>query len=428
MNIKILKKKIANKKTNIGLIGVGYVAIKLLLEFSRKGYRIYCYDIDYKKLENLKKGISPISYISNNEIEKIKNKIVINRNFENISECDIIIICLPTPLKKNKPDLSHIHNVFNQIKKKLRKWQTIILESTTYPGSTEEIFKSFLERKFQLDKNFFLIYSPERENPGMKNLSYNKIPKVVSGLGTNSKLIGKQIYSSIFSKIILTSSIQIAELTKLLENIYRSINIALINELKMLTHKLGLDLNETINAAKSKPFGFAEFRPGPGVGGHCIPIDPLYLSWLAKKNNFDAKFIKLASEINIKTTKWCINQINKNIKKFNLTKILLIGIAYKKNIEDTRESAGIKIFEYFKSKKMKIDYFDPYVKKHIFEINKKKKNYFSINKKFFKKYDAFIICADHDIIDYNKLKNFNKVIFDIRGRYNKVKSDKIISI
>jgi UDP-N-acetyl-D-glucosamine dehydrogenase len=416
-----IEKKITNKKIKIGIIGVGYVGIKLVIEFANKNFKIHCFDKDLKKLKKIKSGISPFSYIKNHEFNKVSKNIIINSDFKKIPDCDVVIICLPTPLKNNKPDLSQITSAWFKIKNFIRKYQLIILESTTYPGTTEEIFLKDLNSKFEIDKNIFLSYSPERENPGNNEFSYKQIPKIVSGIGSNSKNLSGTLYSQIVKKIVYVENIRVAEMSKLLENIYRSVNIALINELKMLTHKLKINLHDVIDAAKTKPFGFQEFRPGPGVGGHCIPIDPLYLSWIAKKKNFKTRFIDLASQTNIQTTKWTINKIKLNLKRKKINKILLLGLAYKKNIEDTRESSAIKIFENLKNNNFKIDYCDPFVKKHDFKIKDKKIFIKSIsnNISLFKNYDAFILCADHDIFNYKKLIKINKLIFDLRGRYRK---------
>ena len=414
-------KKIRGRDFKIGVIGVGYVGINLVLEFANKNFKIYCFDKDFDKLKKIRSGISPFSYINNDKFSKLKKKIVINRDFKKIADCDAIIICLPTPLRYNKPDLSQIIETWDKIKKYIRKYQLLILESTTYPGTTEQIFLTNLKSRFTIDKDIFLSYSPERENPGDNKFSFNQIPKVVSGIGINSKYLSGNLYSKIIKKIVYVKNIKVAEMSKLLENIYRSVNIALINELKMLSHKLEINLHDVIDAAKTKPFGFQEFRPGPGVGGHCIPIDPLYLSWIAKKKNFKTKFIELASKTNIQTTKWTINNIKLNLRKKKIRKVLLLGIAYKKNIEDTRESSAIKIFENLRSGNFKVDYCDPYVKKHDFNIKGRKKIIKSMDNNFslFKNYDAFILCADHNIFDYQKLIKLNKVIFDLRGRYHK---------
>ena len=426
MRVKNFINNIKKRKINIGVIGVGYVGIKLVLEFAKKNFSVYCFDQDFQKLKKIKSGNSPFSYIKNEEFIKIKKKIIINKDFKKIPNCDVIIICLPTPLKYNKPDLSQITNTWLKIKNLIKKNQLIVLESTTYPGTTEEIFLKHLSLKFKIDENIFLSYSPERENPGDKKFAFKQIPKIVSGIGKNSKILCGQLYSNIVNKVVYVESIKVAEMSKLLENIYRSVNIALINELKMLSYKLKINLHDVIDAAKTKPFGFQEFRPGPGVGGHCIPIDPLYLSWIAKKKNFETKFIELASKTNVQTTKWTINKILFNLKKKNIKNILLLGIAYKKNIEDTRESSGIKIFEYFRNNNFKIDYCDPYIKRHDFKIKKKNKIIKSINYSFtlFKKYDAFILCTDHDVFNFKKLVKLNKTIFDLRGRYHKIILDK----
>ena len=417
-----------NKDYKVGIIGVGYVGIQLVIQFAKKKIYVECYDKDYDKIKKIKSGKSPFSYINDSVFKKISKNISINKNFKSITKCDAIILCLPTPLRKNKPDLSQIKDVWNELKNFIRKNQLIILESTSYPGTTEEIFVKYLKSNFELGKNIFLAYSPERENPGDKNFEFSKIPKIVSGINEKSKLLAGRLYSKIVNKVVYVDKIKIAEMAKLLENIYRSVNIALVNELKIFSKRINLDINKVIDAAKTKPFGFQEFRPGPGVGGHCIPIDPLYLSWLAKKHSFNTKFIELASRTNIQTTKWTINQIKKIIKNKKIKKILILGIAYKKNIEDTRESSGVKIFEKLKENKEQIEYCDPFVNKHEFNINNKtvfinsKKN----SENVFKKYDCFILCADHDVFNYKKINKTNKYIIDLRARFSNEKDNKKI--
>ncbi len=417
-----------NKDYKVGIIGVGYVGIQLVIQFAKKKIYVECYDKDYDKIKKIKSGKSPFSYINDSVFKKISKNISINKNFKSITKCDAIILCLPTPLRKNKPDLSQIKDVWNELKNFIRKNQLIILESTSYPGTTEEIFVKYLKSNFELGKNIFLAYSPERENPGDKNFEFSKIPKIVSGINEKSKLLAGRLYSKIVNKVVYVDKIKIAEMAKLLENIYRSVNIALVNELKIFSKRINIDINKVIDAAKTKPFGFQEFRPGPGVGGHCIPIDPLYLSWLAKKHSFNTKFIELASRTNIQTTKWTINQIKKIIKNKKIKKILILGIAYKKNIEDTRESSGVKIFEKLKENKKQIEYCDPFVNKYEFNINNKpvfinsKKN----SENVFKKYDCFILCADHDVFNYKKLNKTNKYIIDLRARFSNEKDNKKI--
>ena len=306
----------------------------------------------------------------------------------------------------------------------------IILESTTYPGCTENLFCEDLEKKFKIDKEIFLSYSPERENPGDENYDFKNTPKVVSGVGYNSLNLCKILYNIITEKTVTAPSIKIAEMSKLLENIYRSINIALINELKIATRKLDLDLYKVIEIAETKPFGFQKFLPGPGTGGHCIPIDPLYFSWLSKKSGFDVKFIKLSSQINEFRTKWIIQKIISIAKKLKFSKVLLLGMSYKKNIEDTRESASIKIFQEIYKKKLTINYCDPFNKKFIFKINNRKlfKKSLQLNKRTISKHDIIIISTDHDIFDYELIKSTKKTIIDLRGKFKNFNSKNIYQL
>jgi UDP-N-acetyl-D-glucosamine dehydrogenase len=327
---------------------------------------------------------------------------------------------LPTPLKLGKPDLSDIKKSWDQIKSYIQPGQLIILESTTYPGCTEDIFLNFLNKNFIIDKNIFLSYSPERENPGDKNYNFKNTPKIVSGIGKNSLILCKALYSTIVKRVYEAPNIKIAEASKLLENIYRSINIALINELSMACHKLNMNIYDIINLASTKPFGFSKFLPGPGTGGHCIPIDPIYFSWMSKKKGVDVKFIKLSAKINEYRTKWVLSKIKKIIKKFKKTKILLLGLAYKKNIEDTRESAPVKILKNLKkNKKILVDFCDPFVKKYYIQKSNKKVEIKSIPnaENSFEKYDIIIVATDHDIFNYNKIIGLNKILIDLRGRF-----------
>lgn len=428
-----LLKKINNKKLNIGILGVGYVGIKLVLAFSIGKNKIYCFDQDKNKIKTLTKLQSPFSYIKDSEIKKASQHLMLDNKFSDIAKCDAIIICLPTPLKNNKPDLSHLLNGWKKIKPFIRSGQIIILESTTYPGCTEDIFGDYLKKKFLVDKNIFLSYSPERENPGDKNFGFHNTPKVISGIGKNSLIICKMIYKLIVNDVKVSPTIKVAEASKLLENIYRSVNIALINEIQIASHYLKINILDVINLAATKPFGFQKFLPGPGTGGHCIPIDPLYFSWLSKKNGFNVKFIELSAKINKFRTKWVISRIKEIINKlqFKKIKVLLLGLAYKKNIEDTRESASVNIFENLKkTKNVNIDFCDPYLEKHLFKINKKTQLIKSVkySNNVIKRYDCIIIATDHDIFDYKKLFNSRKQIIDLRARSHKIKNKNIIMI
>ena len=423
-NLKILK-KIKQKKLSIGIIGLGYVGLKLLLQFANKKFEVYGFDNDSKKIKNLKKNKSPISYIANKDLNKInKYAKYYSNNYKQSKNCDVIIICLPTPLKKNKPDLSHIKNCMTELQKYLIKGQSIILESTTYPGTTENIVVSKL-KKFKIGENFFVGYSPEREDPGSKKFSFWNTPKIVSGYTANCQKIVDTLYKKIVKKTIKSKKIEYAETAKIFENVYRSVNIALVNELKFILKKMKLDINHVIDLAKTKPFGFSEFRPGPGVGGHCIPIDPLYLSWIAKKSGYKTEFIELASKVNLDTTSKIFNELKKIIFKQKNKKILIVGLSYKKNIEDTRESAGVKFFIKLLEKNIKVSFLDYLVNK----IKLKGKIYKSIklNYKNLSRFGVVIICSDHDFYNYEKIYKRANLVVDLRNRY-KFDNPKIVKI
>ena len=425
-----LNNKIKKHNVKIAIFGIGYVGIKLVLALAKKNCLISCFDKDSKKIRKISKGISPFSYISNKEIKDVKKNLFFYKDIKKVQDADIIIMCLPTPLNKGKPDLSDIKNCWNKIKNYTKSGQMIILESTTYPGCTEDIFLTYLKKKFLIDKEIFLSYSPERENPGDSKFNFQNTPKVVSGIGKNSLNICKNFYNLITKRTVQASSIRIAEMSKLLENIYRSINIALINELKISTSKLGIDIYDVIKVAGTKPFGFKKFYPGPGTGGHCIPIDPIYFSWLSKKKGVNSKFIELSSKVNQARTKWITKKIKSIANKFENPKILLIGVSYKKNIEDTRESASIKILEELLRNKFLIDYCDPYNKKILLNSNNERKHLFSkkFSKALIKKYNLIVIATDHDKFDYNVIKNSKKIIIDLRGKYKNLKSKYIYQL
>jgi UDP-N-acetyl-D-glucosamine dehydrogenase len=421
---KVLK-KIQSKKINIGIVGIGYVGLNLLIQFAEKKIKVYGFDNDEIKINTLKKFASPISYIKNKTILNIKKYTDFEVNYKNIEKCDVIIICLPTPLDdEQKPDLSHIKTAILKIKKFLRTGQTIVLESTSYPGTTKETIIQKLQN-FNIGKNFFVGYSPERENPGSNDYKFSEIPKIVSGYTKNCLEVTNSLYKLVVKKTVKTDQIEIAETSKIFENIYRSVNIALVNELKFVLKKMNIDINEVIDLAKTKPFGFSEFRPGPGVGGHCIPIDPLYLSWIAEKNGYKSEFIRLASQVNLDTTQKIYKIITKFVLKKKTLPVLIIGLAYKKNIEDTREAAGLKFFQKFLKEKFKVDFLDDWVKK--VRIKEKTYNSISLDYKKLKKYSAVIVCTDHDLYNYDKILKYSKIIIDLRNRY-KVQNKKIIKI
>ncbi len=422
-----LIEKYKKKKFQVGIIGIGYVGLNLLLQFSKKKIKVIGFDQDKKKLHLLKKNISPISYIKNSQIKNKRKFVNFETDYSKINNCDAVILCLPTPLKDKKPDLSHIINSMKKITRYLKKNQLLILESTTYPGTTEEKIKPFIDKKFKIGKNFFLGYSPERENPGDESFSFSNVPKICSGYTLRCTQLCLSLYSSIVKKVVPAKTIKEAEFAKLIENIYRSVNISMVNEMKMVSHKIDIDIHNVLNLANTKPFGFTKFEPGPGIGGHCIPIDPYYLYWKAKQFNIDAKFIKLAGITNENTTKWVINNFIKILRKeklkLNQTKLLILGLSYKKNIEDTRESASIKIIKKLNNKLNLIDISEPYLKSnnnllsenHKF-LKKYKINNIHLSKSKIKKYDVVMILSDHDKFNYNLIKKESKILIDTRNR------------
>lgn len=416
--------KIRKKKIAICVVGLGYVGLPLCLRMIKRKINVYGIDSDIKKIEYLKKGKSYISDIKNNELKYFKsNKSKVSTNYDIIKDCEVVIVCLPTPLRDNKPDMSYLENSYKALSKVLTKNKIIILESTVYPGATKYLTKYFL-KKYVIGKEIFIGYSPERENPGDINFSYNKTPKIVSGISEKCKILVKSIYKNFINKVILVDSVEVAEMSKLLENTYRSVNISLVNELKIICERLQMDVHSVIEAASTKNFGYQKFVPGPGIGGHCIPIDPFYLSWVSKKKGYDPKFIRAAGEISSFVPKWIVNKIidffiNKNLR---LTKVLMIGISYKPDVGDDRESPAFDIMKYFSKKNIKYDFYDPYFK----ELRVGRKNRISLkrvnlNKNNLKKYDASIIITDHKKVDYSLIYKNSKFIFDCRARYKKIK-------
>ena len=414
-----LKNKIINNKVKIGIIGLGYVGLPLSIKFTQKNISVVGFDIDKKLVSTLNNGkfhLKTINKIFMNN--KFKKNFSATTNFSKISDVDVIIICVPTPLKKDKkPDLSFLKNTIKNIEKYLVHGQLISLESTTYPGTTRELIVNKISNKYQIGKDFFISFSPERENPGENSILFNKITKICGGFSKKCRELSKNLYLKI-SPVKTVSSLEAAEMTKLHENIYRTVNISLVNEMKMISEKFGLDINEIINAAKTKPFGFNAFYPGPGIGGHCIPVDPFYLVWAAKKRNVRTDFIDLSARINERISTWMLKIIKKTLKTSNKSKkkILAVGLSYKKNVDDTRESPSFKIIEKLLKANFIVKYYDPFFKKFP-----KQRNYkFNIktikfNKTNISKFDAVIILTNHDKINYELIEENAKFIFDTRG-------------
>ncbi|MFL2782311.1 MAG: nucleotide sugar dehydrogenase [Rhodospirillales bacterium] len=428
-----------NNTAKIGVVGLGYVGLPLVTTFFDAGFYTLGFDIDEKKVRKLLRGESYISHIHADRLNKaiVEGTFHPTADFCRVKEVDAVIICVPTPLKNgNQPDLSYIESTGKLIAPYLRKGQLIVLESTTYPGTTSEILKPILENSgLESGKDIFIAYSPEREDPGNPDFSTKSIPKIIGGDGSIAVKLASTMYNQIVIKTIPVSSLEIAEAVKLTENIFRSVNIAMVNELKTIFNEMGLDIWEIISAAKSKPFGYMPFYPGPGLGGHCIPIDPFYLTYRARQFGQETKFIKLAGDINTNMPNYVVNILKKALlDRFKLeidcASILLIGMAYKKNVDDTRESPAYKLIELLESEGATVEYFDPFVDtipktREYSQFNGRKSIIWS--KQNICEFDAALICTDHDKIDYKALVSYSKLVVDTRNVISSNnKSNKVI--
>ena len=420
---KNLLKKIKKKKIIISVVGLGYIGLPLALSFAKKNLKVIGVDKDNNKIKKIKNCSSYINTVDKNLIKScLKKKFSVSTNFKELRFSDVIIICVPTPIKKDKkPDMKYVKEAVKKISNIIQKGHLIVLECTTYPGTTEDYFLPIIEnKKLNIDQNIFLGYSPEREDPGNKKFSIIKgnINKVVSGHSKNCLKLVDSVYKLIIRKTHKVSNIQTAEFTKLLENIYRSVNIGLVNELFNLCSKLGINIYETINAAKSKPFGYHAFYPGPGVGGHCIPVDPYYLSWIAKKKGIKLKFIQLAGNINRQRPK----QVSSFIIKQKVKNILILGLSYKDDSDDLRDAPSVKIFKNLLEKGKNIYVSDPNVDKKIILNNfKGAKNItiHSLNKNFLSNIDLVVLLNKHKKINYNSIQLNSKLILDCKNIYKK---------
>ncbi len=419
MNFINLKRKIINNKVTVGIIGLGYVGLPLSIKFTQKNIKVIGFDINREIVRKLSNGVFHLKTINKKFYnKKFKTHFFPSNDFSLIHKVDIIIICVPTPIKRNKkPNLSFLKNTLRNIKKYLRVGQLISLESTTYPGTTRELIANKIKKNFKLGQNFFLSFSPERENPGENSILNNKITKVCGGYSKNCREIAKKIYEKI-APIKTVSSLEIAEMTKLHENIYRTVNISLVNEMKMICDKFGINIYEVIEAAKTKPFGFNSFYPGPGIGGHCIPVDPFYLVWACEKRNVKTDFINLSARINEKLSSWILKKIKKKIglSKDKKKSILVIGLSYKKNVDDTRESPSFVIINKLLKNGFKVAYHDPFFKSFPVQRNYDFKiKSINLNKKNISKFSAVLILTDHTKVNYDLIKKNSKLIFDTRG-------------
>ena len=421
-----LIKKLQDKSAIIGIVGLGYVGLPLMLRYVEVGFHVIGFDIDKGKVTTLNSGESYINHISSDRIKQVvdDNMFSAITDFARAREADALIICVPTPLNKHRePDLSFVIETTESLAPHMRGGQVVSLESTTYPGTTDEEIKPIIERRgLIVGRDIFLVYSPEREDPGNPDFYTEKIPKVCGGVSQSCLNVGMALYGQVIEEVVPVSSTRAAEMTKLLENIYRAVNIGLVNELKIVADKMGIDIWEVINAAATKPFGFTPFYPGPGLGGHCIPIDPFYLTWKAREYGIHTRFIELSGEVNTAMPKWVINKVMDSLnnagKPLQGSGVLVLGIAYKKNVDDMRESPSVELMSILKNKGAIVTYSDPYVprfprmRRYSFDLDS-----VELTPEVLQQADCVLIATNHDDFDYEMIKANAKLIVDTRGVY-----------
>ena len=422
-----LKTKIAQKEFLLGIIGLGYVGLPLSLTFLRKNIKVLGFDLDTKKIDMLHAGVSYIKHIPSDKVADFvqQGRFSATADFSRLNEPDVLLICVPTPLTQSRePDMQYIENTAHSIAKVLRPGQMIILESTTYPGTTVELLLPILENSgLAAGEGFALAFSPEREDPGNPRYSTADIPKVVGGISDESTTLAADFYKTGLQSVVEVSSTQTAEMSKLLENIFRSVNIALVNELKILCHRMGIDVWEVIRASSTKPFGYMPFYPGPGLGGHCIPIDPFYLTSKAREYDFPTKFIELAGEVNTAMPYYVVQRImdalNRRKKSINGSRILLLGMAYKKDVDDPRESPSFKLLELLQEKGAELHYNDPHIpvlppmRKYSFNLKST-----DLTAETLAAMDCILLATDHSAYDYRFILDHADLIVDTRNAFN----------
>lgn len=428
-----LAEKIEGRTAKVGVVGLGYVGLPLAIACLNAGYNVIGFDIDQAKISMLQRGQSPIGRIPSTVL-KAKNaegRFVVSTAYSSLADSDIIVICVPTPLNRHRePDLSYIMQSTRGIAEILHKAQLISLESTTYPGTTRDVMRPILEAGgLKSGSDFFLAFSPEREDPGNPDFHTATIPKVVGGDGTDASRLATAFYASVVERVVPVSSCEVAEAVKLTENIFRSVNIALVNELKVIYTKMGINVWEVIDAAKTKPFGFMPFYPGPGLGGHCIPIDPFYLTWKAREFDVPTRFIELAGEINTHAPYYVVDALVEELgrhkkKAVNGSRILMVGLAYKKNVEDTRESPAFTLIRLIEERGGEVDFHDPFVPEvpHMREHSEMAgRKSIRFDAKALSQYDAAVICTDHDGVDYALLAQSVGLVIDTRNALKHIK-------
>ena len=439
-NIAGLKSRIEARTARIGIIGMGYVGLPLALLFSEEGFGVTGFDIDRQKVDTLNAGGSYIVRIPGTEVQAAQRSgFRATADYSEIAKMDAVVICVPTPLDEyHEPDLSYITGTLEAMASHVREGQLVVLESTTYPGTTEEIVVPMLEKGNKAglrvardaeSKGFYVAFSPEREDPGNDTVARRDIPKVIGGCGPVALELASAVYGAIFNRTVLVSTPAAAEMTKLLENIYRCVNIALVNELKQLCLRMGIDVFEVINAARTKPFGFQAFYPGPGLGGHCIPIDPFYLSWKAKEFDFHTRFIELAGEVNTNMPYFVIDQtmaaLNEHGKPLKGSKVLVLGVAYKRDVDDLRESPALTIIELLRKRGAVVSYNDPYFARvgrgRHYDLNMENTPLDDLGQ-----YDVVLIVTDHSDYDYARIVSESQLVVDTRNATKGIVSNKIV--
>jgi UDP-N-acetyl-D-glucosamine dehydrogenase len=431
-----LSKRLTDRTAVVSIIGLGYVGLPLAENFALNGFRVTGFDIDPRKVEKLKAGQSYIGHIPSERIAELvrTGKFDATTDPRVFAEVDAIIICVPTPLTETRdPDLSYITGTGETIQRHLHRGQLVVLESTTYPGTTEDILRPILEKSgLQAGKDFFLAFSPEREDPGNKSYSARNIPKVVGGFDPTSLELAAALYTPVVSGVVKVSSTRVAEACKILENTYRAINIALVNELKVVFAAMGIDVWEVIDAAKTKPFGYQAFYPGPGLGGHCIPIDPFYLTWIARKYGHATRFIELAGEINTSMPHYVVNRVadalNEHGKAVKGSKVTILGMAYKKDVDDPRESPGFEIMDLLLKKGAVVEYNDPHIPtlprmRHYPHLQMTSQE---LTPAYLKSRDCLLIVTDHSAYDWKPIVEHAPLIVDTRNATHKVRRENVV--
>jgi UDP-N-acetyl-D-glucosamine dehydrogenase len=421
-----LREKIEQKKATVAVIGLGYVGLPMCLEFARAGFSVLGIDLDEKRIEKLNAGESYILDVDTDDLKAVRTRFHAASSYDNLTSADAVIICVPTPLRKTKdPDLSFILSATGQIKRYLKNGQIVILESTTYPGTTDEIILPELQTTgLRAGEDFFLAFSPERIDPGNSSYNIRNTPKIVGGFTRECGVLAELLYSSITEKVVRVSSTKSAEMVKLLENTFRAINIGMVNEVAIMCNKLGIDTWEVIDAAATKPFGFMPFYPGPGLGGHCIPIDPHYLAWKLKTINYSARFIELAGEINASMPAYVVTKIsdalNQGSKSVKGSTIFVLGVAYKKNSNDVRESPALDIINLLKEKEARVLYHDPHVPFLVTDSIKLCSQ--KLDPPALQSTDCVVIITDHSLFDWQSIVDHSRLIVDTRNATRNVKA------